>query len=141
MTEIDRKIALELVRAQASSDAGKDIDRIRGHKVRRSKYLGYKYKTMAIKRAIDLINGSKESMFRYYVVTSNDQNGYPSVITYVAFKHDGVRYQISYHTPMNQADMLLPFVGKGRVMRWDKKKSFNTAKVLTSLIRGVWTTV
>lgn len=134
MTELDRKIAREIVKAQASSDAGKDLDRLDGHYLRHSKYLGYSYKTMAIKRAIDLINGSKESMFRYYVVESDDQNGYPSLITYFKFKLSGKGYQISFHTPMDQAELLLPYVGKGMKMRWDKKASIVTAKVLNAMI-------
>lgn len=134
MTKLDKRIASEIVKAQASSDAGKHLDRLDGHYLRRAKYLGYGYKTMAIKRAIDLINGSKESMFRYYVVESDDQNGYPSLISYFMFRHEGIRYQISFHTPMDQAELLRPYVGKGMKMRWDKKLSIATAKVLNAII-------
>jgi hypothetical protein len=134
MTDIDRKIAFEIIEAQASSDAGKRLDRLDGHKLRYAKHMRYAYKPMAIKRAIDTIRSTKNSMFKYYVVEADDQNGYPSIIAYFMFKHDGARYQISFHSPMNTADILLPYVGSGTKMRWDKKSSIATAQLLNSML-------
>lgn len=134
--KIEKMIALELIKAQVASDAGKGIDRINGHPcLRRYKYLKYGYKTIAIRRAIDLINSSPDTIFRYWVTRDGDQNGYDSLISYFSFKYEKKRYQISFHTPLSQAESLMPFVGKGMEMRWDRKGSFYTAQVLCEMIQ------
>lgn len=133
--KIEKMIALELIKAQAASDAGKGIDRIEYPHLRRYKYLGYGYKTIAIRRAIDLINSSPDTIFRYWVTRDEDQNGYDSLISYFSFKYEKKRYQISFHTPLSQAESLMPFVGKGMKMHWNRKGSFYTAQVLCEMIQ------
>lgn len=134
LSDGDRRIARELVKAQIASDAGKGIFRLDAKYMRRYKYLGYDYKVTAIKRAIDLIRASRDTIFRYYVVEALDQNEYSSIVAYFKFKYKEVWYQISFHTPMNLGEPLYNYVGSGMRMRWDKKSSHDTAILLTKFL-------
>lgn len=134
LSDGDRRIALELVKAQIASDAGKGISRLDAKYMRRYRYLGYNYKVTAIKRAIDLIRTSRDTIFRYYVVEALDQNECSSIVAYFKFKYKEVWHQISFHTPMNLGKPLHNYVGSGMRMRWDKKSSYNTAILLTKFL-------
>lgn len=135
-------IAKSLIQAQLASDFAKIkrvfvrnddpkflIERnliscsIKEHDMRTCRFFGYTAKESYIIRAIDLIRSNK-SDFRYYVSEiTDDQNGYDSIITYFDFKFNGVRKQISFHTPLNSAreSGLATIAGTGRKTRWNRQ--------------------
>lgn len=118
---LNRRIAKELVRAQAASDAGKGIHVLDN---REDRYRGYSNKEMHIMYAISLINKVpfKESIFRYYVSNVEpDQNGCDSIISYFEFKIGDTEYQMSFHTPLGCAQMcgLINYRNKGCRTSWD----------------------
>lgn len=128
----NRKIAAAIIAAQSASNTGKDkpcVETNRTHTNRSAGFLKYDIKVDYILRAINLINGAK-TLFNYYVVKSPDQNGYSSIITYFTFRIDNVKYQVSFHTPLNLAGALMPHVGKGLRMRWDRKNSNYACEML-----------
>ena len=124
MKNTNKNIAELIVKAQLASDAGKsaytDLDRnINRYTKRTPDFMGYDVKVDLIAAAIKSINRCK-SVFNYWVTATPDQNGYASILVYFTFKHEGKRYQISFHNPYGKADKLLPYVGKGMPMRWNK---------------------
>jgi hypothetical protein len=134
INNINKMIAKAIIDCQISSDAGKRISSIEDVRARGARYKGYQLKVVFILRAIKLINSSK-SAFRYYVTETDDQNGYPSIIVYFTTKVDGEKIQMSFHTPLNKAKELLPYVGKGTTTYWDRKKggSRDGAELLAKL--------
>ena len=142
MCKVDTLIAKCLVKAQTASDGGKHIDTIYGrdnHNKKAVSHMGYGLKTAMILRAIKLISNSRSS-FTYYVITADDQNGYPSIITYFQWYlpadvvYNGKKQiQISFHTPLNMANDLMPYVGKGFKVEWDRKSSADTAQMLAEV--------
>ena len=119
--DINYKIASLIYRAQKSSDAGKGIyPESEIHMDRSAIHYGYAVKVDCIRDAIRLITCSR-SQFNYYVQADvPDQNGYASVITYFEFKLNGIRKQVSFHTPWSLATQLKPYFNTGRKTRWNR---------------------
>lgn len=128
---IHQMIAKAITDAQIASDSGKGIDSLTNVKSRGARHCGYDLKVVYIIRAIELINSSK-THFKYYVERRSDQNGYPSIIVYFMASVSkkaiygygtGCResIQISFHTPINLAGDLLPYIGKGTKTHWNHK--------------------
>jgi hypothetical protein len=116
-----KRIARLVILAQDASDAGKHIDALDLQISRRyTRREGYAAKNVYILAAIKIIVNSKPCGWNFYVDANRpDQNGYSSVITYFQYKLDGVRYEVSFHTPASQAGALKPFFGKGRKTHWN----------------------
>lgn len=116
-----RRIARLVILAQDASDAGKRIDSLDLRISKRyTQRKGYAAKNVYILAAIKTIANSKPCGWNFYVDANKpDQNGHASVITYFQYKLDGVRYEVSFHTPAGQADDLKPFFGKGRKTHWN----------------------
>lgn len=116
-----KRIARLVILAQDASDAGKHIDALDLQISKRyTRREGYAAKNVYILAAIKIIANSKPCGWNFYVDANRpDQNGYSSVITYFQYKLDGVRYDVSFHTPVSQADALKPFFGKGRKTHWN----------------------
>ncbi len=121
---IDERIARCIVKAQVGSDSGKYLYDRTGAKnriKRGAERYGYDAKTKYIIDALKLINTNKPGMFNYYIMRSGDQNGYDSLITYFNFKINNKQYQISFHTPYDQApDYMIDLIGKGMKTHWRK---------------------
>lgn len=131
-------IALELVRAQAGSDAGKGIYDLKDRKIRMDILQGYRNKVTHIVNALRLASRSR-SAFMFWTEDRPDHGAY---ITYFLYREkvDGKisRYQISFHTPYGLEDPLIPWVGKGTKMRWDgiPGGSRETAQYLLDMINA-----
>lgn len=122
MSNFDRKIAEAIVYAQMASDAGKhkyDLHTEKGNKARHTKYAGYSFKDGYIFSAIQMINGTKNCGFRYYITAQPDQNGYNSFVIYFTFKVDGKRKQVSFHS-FNKK-LWKDKVGDGMITHWDRQ--------------------
>jgi len=125
MKDINKKIAELIIKAQLASDYGKyncytNLSlRMKPHFKRTPEHMRYDIKTNLIADAIRLANSTK-SDFVYWVTKTPDQNGYASILVYFTFKYNGKRYQISFHNPYDRAKVLLPYIGKGMPMRWNK---------------------
>lgn len=144
MMNVNKKIAMLLVKTQAASMAGKfqlwkanfALDRM----VRHERKTKYKYKERDLLDALYLITHTKNS-FRFSVIQTEDQNGYWSVLAYIFFtvKRNGIKkhYQMSFHTPYGKAsNMLIDYSGKGCKTHWDKKSSLITAEKLYEMIES-----
>lgn len=116
-----KRIARLVILAQDASDAGKRIDALDLRISKRyTREEGYAAKNVYILTAIKTIANSKPCGWNFYVEANRpDQNGYSSVITYFQYKLDGVRYEVSFHTPVGQAGALKPFFSKGRKTHWN----------------------
>lgn len=130
-----------IIAAQTASDAAKvfrnpEIDPPRFPRDTHYWERRYRCKADVIVRAIKEINGSRPMGINYWVEIRPDQNGFPSVVVLFDVKVDGIRRQISFHTPYGKAQKLLPYVGKGRPTRWNGiiGGSRDDAKALTALI-------
>lgn len=130
-----------IIAAQTASDAAKvwrnpEIDPPRFPRDTHYWERRYRCKTDVIGRAIKEINGSHPMGINYWVEIRPDQNGFPSVVVLFDVKVDGIRRQISFHTPYGKAQKLLPYVGKGRPTRWNGiiGGSRDDAKALAALI-------
>ena len=121
--EAARSIAKKVVLAQDASDAGKRKTILSMNSSARYSSRGYAAKNTYILAALKEISTTKPCGWNFYVVPDQkDQNGHSSVITYFQYKSVGVRYEISFHTPANQADEFLrPFFNKGRKTHWNGK--------------------
>lgn len=119
-----RYIAKMVVLAQDASDAGKGMG-ILNMKMsdRFTQYTGYYAKNKYISLALKRISTCKPCGWNFYVNKEDDQNGYPSVLTYFQYKdEDGNRYDICFHTPLSQAEnSFAEFIGKGRKTHWNGK--------------------
>ncbi len=117
-----RQIIRAIVMAQIASDAGKGTYELHMKADRGARHLGYGLKVTAIVRALRMIDTTPMCGVNYYVEKTLDQNRCASTIVYFDVKvHDGVRKQLSFHTPMSLADPLQPWVGKGRKTRWTRE--------------------
>lgn len=118
---VEAMIALRIIQAQASSDAGKGLNRLslEPDKARPCEVLKYSFKVKPILEAIKLIRTNK-THFNYWVEESPDQNGYDSIIVYFDFKINGSRYQVSFHNPLNTSGELKKYISTGRKTRWNK---------------------
>lgn len=124
MTDINVLIAKAICQAQIASDSGKEIYylSLKNGAANSAKKYGYINKEKFMMKAIKIINTTHRGMFNYYCVDGLDQNGYPSILTYFDFKLNGIRYQISFHTPKNKASKeLVKICGSGRTTRWNKE--------------------
>lgn len=143
MTKKDKYIARCIINAQNCSDAGKYIapvllNRHDQQKAKHSKYIG---KTRYILNALDVLSKTKGSMFTFYVRTTRDQNGYPSVLTYFEFKIGEERHQVSFHTPIgsltwDDGEHFNKYIGKGRRTHWnhDLNGSIKSCFILQEVI-------
>lgn len=133
--DLNKMIARAIIAAQLCSDGGKYdvflLEEIQSNTTsdfwQKCWNKEYDQKLFWIARAIQMINCSK-SGFRYHLVKTGDQNGYPSILVYFEFKLDGVRHQVSFHTPMGQeVEKRIHFdlkkIPSGRKTRWDHKSS------------------
>ena len=119
---VEARIALCIIRAQKSSDAGKGINRISlSKKNSRPCMLGYGFKETPILEAIRLIRRNK-TRFNYWVERKPDQNGILSILVYFDFKIDETRYQVSFHNH-NCTNELESYVNTGRKTHWHKTYS------------------
>ena len=134
MRNSDRMIAHAIIKAQIASDAGKGHDETRLSKTKlgSSKCIknGYDEKVCHILNAITGICKSKNSIFRFTVYKTDDQNGYPSYITYFSFNLNGNKYQISFHTPLNKGKSLKRYLTNKRTCRWDHRSSYEACEAL-----------
>ena len=122
MTNVEAKIALNIIRAQKSSDYGKGINRISlSKKLSRPCRMGYGFKEADILEAIRLIRRNK-TQFNYWVEFAPDQNGVNSILVYFDFKIDGKRFQVSFHNH-NYGNELESYVNTGRKTHWHKNTS------------------
>lgn len=115
-----RRVIRCICDAQLASDINKRGE-VTTHRCREAQHMGYGNKPMYIQRALQLIDSCPRMGINYYVVAEGDQNGYPSVLVYFDIRENGKRYQISFHNPMGKAEMLIPYIGKGRKTRWNKE--------------------
>lgn len=115
------RIARLVLLAQDASDAGKGINTLDLNISKRyTQRKGYAAKNVYILAAIKTIANSKPCGWNFYVDPFKpDQNGNQSIITYFQYKLDGVRYEVSFHTPADQASGLKPFFSKGRKTHWN----------------------
>lgn len=109
----NKLIAMEVCRAQAASDKGKDIADLTFKGTWDNS--GYTAKNQHIINAIQLIKSAGKHNWYYFVNAENDQNGCPSVIVY--FEYGG--YQISFHSPWRKAKDFIPLIGTGRKTEWN----------------------
>jgi hypothetical protein len=118
----DKLIARQIIKAQICSDSGKDItsrlsECIGSNKPEKQAYGG---KVKYINAAIQNILKSKNSMFRFSVYQTEDQNGYDSILVYFWFKLEGEKYQISFHNPVYFNNPLLKYATKNKLsQKWD----------------------
>lgn len=93
----------------------------------------YKAKTQYILKAIRLINSNRRCGWNYWVKRTLDQNGYSSIITYFEYKNDGLKVQISFHTPFSKSPVELDKMAngkKGRICHWDHGSSRKNCQLL-----------
>ena len=133
---IEERVALALIDAQVASASPKGIDFLVGdERFNRARELGYKAKTAYILEAVELLC-SAETRFRWSVQFEPDQNGLPSLLTYVRFSSNNRRYSMSWHTPLGKAKALKKFAGKGEKTHWNghTNESFEGATELLRLL-------
>jgi hypothetical protein len=133
---VEERIAISLISAQVASSAPKGIDFLTGDsRFDDARRLGYKAKTTYLVEAVKLLC-SAATRFRWSVQFEPDQNGIPSLLTYVRFSSDGRRYSMSWHTPLNKARTLREFAGKGEKTHWNGRlnESFDGATELLRLL-------
>lgn len=119
----DAEIARLICLAEAASDSGKGFSVLTFRRTASDNANEYAYaaKPKYIRKAINLINSNPRLGWNYWVEQAPDQNGCDSVIVYFDYKVNGKRIQVSFHTPLGIARDLIPFIGKGRKTRWNKK--------------------
>ena len=122
---LDCEIARAIFNAQVASDAGKGIFEFR-HVPEPAVRGGYEAKDVYVRKAINLILASSESVFRFSVRGGGFT---PYLVYFEARLGDGRKYQVSFHS---FDDYLGPFVRsrKGRAARWDHGDSRDTATYL-----------
>lgn len=101
MTKSDKMIARAIICAQASSDAGKlitsDLSDLKFTETAWNER--YRVKVKFIIKALTMITHSRHSMFNYWCVEDEDQNGYESILVYFEFKIEGkdIRFPFIIH--------------------------------------------
>ena len=113
------KTIQHIIDAQRASDGGKGIMALPENWASAA---GYAAKPVLIRKALQIIDSHPRMGINYYVLSEDDQNGYPSILVYFEFKVDGKRCQVSFHNPSNPETFqtLGKWVGKGRPTRWNK---------------------
>lgn len=122
MGTIERNIAKTVCLAQNASDAGKGIYELRfSNTDTRFADRGYSSKNVYIQRAISMIRNSKPCGWNFYITgITPDQKGNDSVVIYFQYKDvSGNRYEISFHTPADQARAMMADTTKGRKTHWN----------------------
>lgn len=123
LTKVQKQILRAIVEAQQRSDRAKSTfwyseEVVRGvnwgphHKA-------YDDKLMYIIRAIKMIDKTPPFGVTYWLTTEDDQNGFPSVVSYFRIRRPEGNFQVSFHTPWHLADPLMPWIGKGSKTRWN----------------------
>lgn len=109
MKDINREISRLICLAQAASDSGKEIFRIKmkDPELETACRLDYKAKAIYEKRAIALISKNRNSIWNFYIGQDN--------IVYFFCQIDGRDIQISFHNPMVGGLT----IGRGKATRWD----------------------
>lgn len=140
---LNEAIARELILAQAASDGGKNIKDLLDltHTVPglKSAYKeGYSDKDKHIRKALKLIQRSHgKSGFSYYV-TKDPEILYrwePMNLIYFNFKVDGIRFQMSFHSPYEFLDDEKDNKSnKKHMTHWDRKDSRYAARVLAEKV-------
>ena len=125
----DAEIARLICLAEAASNSGKGFSVLAFRRTSSEKANEYAYaaKPKYIRKAINLINSNPKLGWNYWVEKTSDQNGYDSVIVYFDYKINSKRIQVSFHNPLGSAGDLIPFIGKGRKTRWNKKLTCTAA--------------
>lgn len=126
MTRTDVYVARCIINAQQHSDVGKGImpTFLNNTEKRKAIHSGYMGKTEYILNALNILTKSKSRIFNFFVEEVDDQNGYPSVLTYFEFRIDGIGHgQVSFHTPLGSSgcEKIKKYCGKGRKTHWDHK--------------------
>lgn len=118
MDRIDKIIAKYIILAQTCSDGGRGISTLKNlfPTSRLAYYKGYDAKDIYIKKAIQMIQKSKNSIFRFYVKEDGIIANY---IVYFNFKLDGERFQVSFHSFKDWSK----YERKDYQTHWDKKDS------------------
>ena len=125
---VEYMIALNIIKAQIASDAGKGLYRLNLKNTDGYKKLGYQLKETAIVTAIKLIRTNKTE-FNYWVQEAPDQNNNNSIIVYFDFKLNGTRYQVSFHN--HGVKELRDYLNTGRKTHWRKAiNSLESCKAL-----------
>ena len=141
LTSKSREIARAILFAQLASDGGKGIydllNEVDCKGAEKCFRRGYCAKDSNILKAIDLINRQGSEEVRYSVIHTGDQNGYESSLIYFAFRIDGVRFQVSFHSP---ADWGRPVYSRyyrnSCKTHWDKASSRESCYALA--VRYGW---
>ena len=130
---INKEIARNICLAQIASDAGKGFYRLSIVGSKDAKIKGYAVKDKYILKAISLIdNGRGETLFRYFVTNTPDQNGVSSKIIYFTFMNGKERYQISFHSFGGGKIKEKAAQNAGLRTSWDHKSSIDTARFLAN---------
>ena len=122
---LDASIARLVCLAQDASDSGKyeNVLKFQNTDNSVSRKQGYRVKTAYIEKAVKLINSNPRCGWNYFVTGQTpDQNKHPSIVVYFEYTNDGIRYQVSFHTPWS---LITPgmetLMTKGRPTRWNHK--------------------
>ena len=141
MNSRDKRIALDIIKAQVASDGGKRIgtpydEESMWRTFYGVYYDGYSVKDHYIEGAIRKIQSYKNSSFKFNVRRAMDQNGYPSYIVYFNYKLDGERKQISFHSPSRNCSVYEKYCSRCRnnMITWDHKSSQQNAIDLFEMI-------
>jgi len=140
MNSRDKKIAIDIIRAQVASDGGKHIGSLHEDSMWRAFYGvyqdGYSVKDKNIEGAIRKILTYKNSSFKFNVRRSIDQNGYSAYIIYFNYKLNGERRQISFHSPFRNDSIYEKYCSRCRdnMITWDHKSSQQNAVELFEMI-------
>lgn len=121
-------VALDIIKAQIASDAGKGYFSEYAEKYPSICKKGYAVKDFYILSACKKILKSKESGFYFYVTHCLDQNGNKSFLIYFNFRINGKRKQISFHS--FDKELWKPFCKNNCVTRWDHDSSRLAAEEL-----------
>ena len=125
LTSKGREIAKAIIFAQLASDGGKKvydlIDEVDCKGARKCFDRGYASKDANILKAIDLINKGMSEEVAYYVCRDLDQNGYDSYVVYFAFRLNGTRHQVSFHSPARGCSFLERYCDESHRTRWDDR--------------------
>lgn len=135
LNNIDKKIAESIILAQVASDGGKNIPDLQHifHKAYPVWLKGYEEKDKYILKAINLINMSRYSKFRYFVTIGDIPN---SILVYFNYKDErGRKLQVSFHTFNDKIKQWISKRSKPRyVTVWDEASSRQACWILRSIM-------
>lgn len=124
--EINKQIALLLVKAQMASNRGhkKESEILIAEKYNNrsegiNKSFGYYAKLIFQRCALELIS-KNETQFSYFVTRELDQKGRDSILSFFEFVgSDGEIHQMSFHCPANNGECLSPYIGTTSPKKWN----------------------